>query len=100
MNPTELQTWVQLSNIPIVIVLITWVSWKVVPKLLSIWELQAKAFQDLAKIVESLQHEVRESRRVSEDNSRTLAEVTGKVDTLLDLKNNPARPVRARKVGE
>ncbi len=109
MNLTDLQAIATASGIPFSIIILGFGFWHVIgkwirdeylPRLASAREKQADGLLNISKLVETLLHETRESRRVSEANSRQLSEVIGKVDALLDIKKNPQRAGNSRARGE
>jgi hypothetical protein len=59
-----------------------WLKTDIIPQWMKLQEQQAKAMDDIAEIVRSLQYEVRESRRVSDANAVRLASMDGKLDQL------------------
>jgi hypothetical protein len=105
MNPADLSTFASLLGVPVSAIVIAYAFWLTIgkwardvaiPRWLTALEVQAKAMVDISKIVESLQHEVRESRRVSIENNERLAAMDVKFDQAI---GRPATG-RARKVGE
>lgn len=73
-----------------------WLRDVVIPRWLTAQEQQAKAMDDIAEIVRSLQYEVRESRRVSDKNAETLARMDTRLDQAIGRPGNG----RARSRGE
>jgi hypothetical protein len=91
MNLTDIQTAAQLLGVPVSVLIVGMALWltvgkwlrdMVIPEWLEAQKLQAKAMDDIAEIVRSLQWEVRESRRVSDQNNERLVALDLKVDGL------------------
>lgn len=93
MNLTDLIAYAQQLGVPVSLVILpvalywffikptaAWLRTDIIPQWMKLQEQQAKAMDDIAEIVRSLQYEVRESRRVSDANAATLA----RMDTRLD----------------
>jgi hypothetical protein len=105
MNLTDLQTAAQLLGVPVSFLIIGMALWLtvgkwlrdvIIPEWLEAQKLQAKAMDDIAEIVRSLQYEVRESRRVSDKNAETLARMDTRLDQAIGRPGNG----RARSRGE
>ena len=105
MNLTDLQTAAQLLGVPVSALIIAMALWLtvgkwlrdvVIPRWLVAQEQQAKAMQDISRIVVSLEYEVRKSRDVSLENAERLAAMDVKFDQVI------GRPAggRARRVND
>lgn len=97
MNLADIQTYAQLLGVPVSFIIISIVLWITVlkpmrdtyiPRWLAAQEQQAKAMLDIAKIVESLQWEVRQSRAVSDANAARLAAMDVKFDQTIGRPTN------------
>lgn len=97
MNLTDLQTAAQLLGVPASVLIVgaalwltvgKWLRDVVIPRWLEAQEKQAKAMDDIAEIVRSLQHEVQESRRVSDQNAVRLGQMDIKLDQALGRPGN------------
>jgi hypothetical protein len=106
MNVTDLIAYAQQLGVPVSLVILpvalywffikptaAWLKTDIIPRWVTLQEQQAKAMDDIAEIVRSLQYEVRESRRVSDANAVRLAAMDGKLDQLT------GRPVNSRTRG-
>ena len=106
MNITDLQSIAAASGIPFAVILLGLAFWQVIgkwlrddylPKVAAARMKQADAMDAIGHIMESLQHELRENRRISNENNDRLS----RMDVKLDQLSNPrAANGRARKVGE
>lgn len=103
MNLTDLQTAASLLGVPVSALIIAMALWLtigkwlrdvVIPRYVAVSELQAKAMDDISHIMESLQHELRENRKISIENSERLARMDVKIDQL------ERRPGASRARGE
>lgn len=103
MNLTDLQTAASLLGVPVSALIIAMALWLtigkwlrdvVIPRYVAASELQAKAMDDISHIMESLQHELRENRKISIENSERLARMDVKIDQL------ERRPGASRARGE
>lgn len=106
MNLIDLQAIASASGIPLSLIILTWAGWHVfgkwfrdeyLPRLAEAREKQAAAMDAIGSIMESLQHELRENRRISNENNDRLTRMDVKLD---QLAGGRAANGRARKVGE